>query len=185
MANKIIEETKQKMEKALAAFRQELSKQRTGRASLSILENVKAEMYGSHMPLNQLATLSVPDARTIVIQPWDMSAAPAIERAIQTSALGLNPVNDGKVIRLNLPSLTEERRKEMVKVIKRQAEECKVTLRTIRRDANEEIKKLKKDVKITEDEERQGMEKIQKLTDEVAAKIDESVVHKEKDIMEV
>lgn len=185
MPNKTDDAIKQKMEKALAAFRQELAQLRTGRASLSMIENVRAEYYGTMTPLNQMAALSIPDARTIAIQPWDMSAAQAIEKAIQTSGLGLNPMNDGKVIRINIPTLTEERRKDLVKVMKKQAEETRVSLRNIRRDANEELKALKKEGGLTEDEERLGLERMQKLTDEYIAKIDDAVVHKEKDILAV
>ncbi|MBI4212562.1 MAG: ribosome recycling factor [Deltaproteobacteria bacterium] len=176
---------KDRMEKAIIAFRNEIAKLRTGRASLSILNDVRADYYGQSTPIAQMATLSVPDARTITIQPWDASAISAIEKAIQTSGLGLTPMNDGKLVRIVLPSLNEERRKELVKVVKKIAEEAKVSVRNARRDANEELKKRLKDKAITEDDERKGMDLIQKLTDDYSKKIDEAVVHKEKDIMEV
>jgi ribosome recycling factor len=158
---------------------------RTGRATLSILDDVKAEYYGNLTPLNQMATLSVPDARTIAIQPWDTSAAQAIEKAIQKSGLGLNPVNDGKVIRVPIPQLNEERRRDLVKVIHKHGEDCKVSIRNARRDANEELKALMKASTITEDEEHKGIERIQKLTDDFIKKIEEALAHKEKDIMQV
>lgn len=173
------------MKKTLEALRHELSKMRTGRASLSILDDIRVEYYGTLTPLNQVGTLSVPDARTLAIQPWDTSAAVAIEKAIQKSGLGLNPVNDGKIIRIPVPALNEERRKDLVKVIHKHGEECKVGVRNARRDANEELKVLKKDSKITEDEEHKGIEKIQKLTDDFIKQIDEALTHKEKDIMQV
>jgi ribosome recycling factor len=173
------------MQKALDAFRHELSKLRTGRASLSILEGIKAEYYGNLTPLNQLSNMGTPDARTIVIQPWDQSALAAIEKAIQKSDLGLNPVNDGRLIRLPIPPLNEERRKELVKVIKKHGEECKISIRNARREAVELLKKLKSDSKITEDDLKKGESQIQKLTDDFIKQIDETATHKEKDIMEV
>lgn len=173
------------MEKALEALRHDLSKMRTGRASLSILDGVRVDYYGTPTPLNQLATLSVPDPRTIVIQPWDTSALPAIEKAIQKADLGLNPVGDGKVVRVPIPPLNEERRKELVKVIHKYGEECKVSVRNARRDANEKLKELKKLSSITEDDERRGIERIQKTTDDIIKQIDEAITHKEKDIMQV
>ena len=179
------DETKLRMQKALDAFRHELSKLRTGRASLSILEGIKAEYYGNLTPLNQLSNMGTPDARTIVIQPWDASALSAIEKAIQKSDLGLNPVNDGRLIRLPIPPLNEERRKELVKVIKKHGEECKISIRNARREAVELLKKLKSDSKITEDDLKKGESQIQKLTDDFIKQIDETATHKEKDIMEV
>ena len=183
--DEITNKTKERMEKSLAALHHELSKVRTGRASLSILDDVTVDYYGQNMPINQLANLGIPDPRTISIQPWDASSVPLIEKAIQKADLGLNPVVDGKVIRLPIPALTEERRMDIVKGIKRHAEESKIAIRNIRRDANDELKVKKKDGDITEDDEKQGHEEIQKLTDEYVKKIDESTVHKEKDIMEV
>lgn len=185
MDNSVFDKTSEKMKKAIEALRHELSRMRTGRASISVLDDVKAEYYGNLTPLNQLATLSVPDARTIAIQPWDTSAAQAIEKAIQKAGLGLNPVNDGKIIRVPIPPLNEERRRELVKVVHKFGEDCKVSVRNARRDANEELKKLMKSSTITEDEERKGTERIQKLTDDFIKQIDETLVHKEKDIMQV
>jgi len=185
MDNKVFDKTKQRMEKSLEALRHELSKMRTGRASLTILDDVRVDYYGTQTPLNQLASLSVPDPRTIVIQPWDASASQAIEKAIQKADLGLNPANDGKVLRLPVPPLNEERRKDLVKVIKKHGEDCKVGVRNARRDANDELKELKKASDITEDEERKAHERVQKLTDDYIKQIEETLSHKEKDIMEV
>lgn len=183
--DKIFLETQKRMEKAMEVLRAELSTLRTGRASLSILDGVRVDYYGTPTPLNQLATLSIPDPRTIAIAPWDTSVSQAIERAIQTSDLGLSAVGDGRIIRISLPALNEERRKELVKVLKRYAEESKVSIRNARRDANEEVKKLKKDGTLSEDDERKSFDRIQKLTDDFIKKIDDSSAHKEKDIMEV
>lgn len=185
METKVHDETKLRMQKALDAFRHELSKLRTGRASLSILDGIKAEYYGNPTPLNQLSNMGTPDARTIVIQPWDASALSAIEKAIQKSDLGLNPVNDGRVIRLPIPPLNEERRKELVKVVKKHGEECKISIRNARREAVESLKKLKSDSKITEDDLKKSETQVQKLTDDFIKQIDETAAHKEKDIMEV
>lgn len=185
MDNQVFDKTAERMKKALEALRHELAKMRTGRASLSVLDDVRADYYGTITPLNQMATLSVPDPRTIAIQPWDASAASAIERAIQQANLGLNPVNDGKIIRIPIPALNEERRRELVKIIHKHGEECKVSVRNARRDANEELKRLKKNSTITEDDERKGEERIQKLTNDYIKQIDEALAHKEKDIMQV
>lgn len=185
MDNKVFDRANEKMKKALDVMRAELAKMRTGRASLSVLDDLKVEYYGTMTPVNQVATLSLPDARTIAIQPWDASALSAIEKAIQKSNLGLNPANDGKVIRLPVPPLNEERRREIVKVIHKYGEDCKVAVRNIRRDSNEELKALKKDSDITEDDERKGIEKMQKMTDDFIKQIEETLSHKEKDIMQV
>ena len=181
----VINETTERMKKAVDAFHHELSKLRTGRASLSILDDVKVDYYGQVSPLNQVGTLAVPDPRTITIQPWDTTAAQAIEKAIQKSDLGLNPINDGKVIRIPVPALNEERRKDLVKVLHTHAEQSKVAVRNARRDANDHLKKLQKDSAITEDDLKQGHDKVQKLTDEHIKLIDEAAKHKETDIMEV
>jgi len=149
------------------------------------LDDVRAEYYGTLTPLNQMATLSVPDARTLAIQPWDVSALQTIEKAIQKSGLGLNPVNDGKIIRVPIPALNEERRKELVKFAHKHSEDSKVAVRNVRRDLNEELKNLKKDSHITEDAERKGIERIQKLTDDFIKQLDDTLAHKEKDIMQV
>lgn len=185
MDDTVFKKTEEKMKKAMEALKHELSKMRTGRASLSILDDVRAEYYGNLTPLNQIATLSVPDARTLAIQPWDHSAVQAIEKAIQKSGLGLNPVSDGKIIRVPIPALNEERRKDLVKVIRKHGEDCKVSIRNARRDSNEELKALQKGSKITEDDEHKGIEKIQKMTDDFIKHIDEALAHKEKDIMQV
>ncbi len=185
MDNKVYENAEVTMKKSLESLRHELSKMRTGRASLSVLDDVRVEYYGTLSPLNQIATLSLPDARTIAIQPWDASALPLIEKAIQKASLGLNPVNDGKIMRLPVPPLNEERRKELVKIMKKHGEDSKVAVRNVRRLANDELKKLLKDSKITEDEEKKMLDKVQKLTDDYIKKIDEAITHKEKDVMEV
>lgn len=173
------------MKKAIEALRVELSRMRTGRATLSVLDGVRVDYYGTPTPLNQIATLSVPDPRTLAIQPWDASVTTAIEKAIQKADLGLNPVSDGRVVRIPIPPLNEERRRELVKVVHKFGEDCKVSVRNARRDANEELKVLKKISRITEDEERKGIEEIQKLTDDYTKQIDEALSHKEKDIMQV
>lgn len=185
MDTKIYNDTKTRMQKAIDAFKHELSTLRTGRASISILDGIKAEYYGNLTPLNQMATLGIPDPRTIVIQPWDQTAMGAIEKAIQKSDLGLNPVNDGRVIRLPIPPLNEERRKELVKMVKKYGEECKVSIRNARRDSMADLKKLKDDSKITEDDLKKGQDQLQKITDDFIKTIDETASHKEKDIMEV
>lgn len=185
MDNTVYEKTQERMKKALEALRHELSKLRTGRASLSLLDDVRVDYYGTATPLNQLATLAVPDPRMITIQAWDASAASAIEKAIQKADLGLNPVNDGKLIRVPIPPLNEERRRDLVKVIHKHGEECKVSVRNARREANEELKGLKKASTIAEDDERRGIERVQKMTDDFIRQIDETVAHKEKDIMQV
>ena len=185
MDNKVFDKAQGMMKKSLEALRHELSKMRTGRASLAVLDGVRVDYYGTQTPLNQMASLTVPDPRTIVIQPWDSSSAGAIEKAIQKADLGLNPTNDGKVLRLPIPTLNEERRKELVKVVKKHAEDCKVSVRNARRDANDELKVLEKASDITEDEERKAHERVQKLTDDFIKQIEETISHKEKDIMEV
>lgn len=185
MDKQVIDKTNDRMKKALEALRHELSKMRTGRATVGLLDDVRVDYYGTQTPLNQMASLSTPDARTILVQPWDSSAVPMIEKAIQKADLGLNPANDGKVLRVPIPPLNEERRKELVKVSKKYGEECKVSIRNARRDANEELKVLKKASEITEDEERKAHDSIQKLTDDFIKQIEEALEHKEKDIMEV
>jgi ribosome recycling factor len=185
MDNQVINRTNDRMKKAMEALRHELSKMRTGRASVGLLDDIRVDYYGAQTPLNQMASLSTPDARTIVIQPWDVSAVPMVEKAIQKSDLGLNPASDGKVLRVPIPPLNEERRKDLVKVSKKYGEECKVSVRNARRDANEELKALQKNSEITEDDERKAHDRIQKLTDDFIKQIEEALEHKEKDIMEV
>lgn len=185
MVNDVINDAKNKMTKALELLRIENSKLRTGRASLSLLDDIKVDYYGTAMPLNQVATLATPDARLITIQPWEASMVSVIEKAILKSGLGLNPAHDGKVIRLPIPPLTEERRRDLVKYVKKLGEDAKVSIRNIRRDSNEACKKLEKDKKASEDETKRGEREVQKLTDDYIKHIDEAVVHKEKEIMTV
>lgn len=176
---------KTRMDKALADLQHEMASIRTGRASLGILDNIRVDYYGTPTPVNQLANLHVPEPSLITIQPWDVSQIGAIERTIRASDLGLNPSNDGKIIRLPIPPLTEERRKELVKKLHHSAEHHRVATRNIRRDGNEAIKKLTKDKKITEDDEKRSYDEIQKLTDSYMQKIDQASKVKEKEIMEV
>ena len=178
-------ELKNKMEKTIEALRKDLGRVRTGRASLALLEGIRANYYGAPSPLSQVASLSVPDSRTIAIQPWDTKMIGEIEKAIQKSDLGLTPLNDGKIIRINIPPLTEERRKELVKVVKRMEEEAKVALRNIRRDANEQLKGAKRDKAISEDDQFTLQEEVQKLVDKAIGKNEEIVKAKEKEILEV
>jgi ribosome recycling factor len=185
MNSEVILEMADKMDKSLDAFKHELTKIRTGRASLSILDGIKVEAYGSSMPLNQVGTLTIPESRQIVIQPWDPQVMPAVEKAILKSDLGLTPVNDGKVIRINIPQLTEERRKELVKVVKRVAEEYRVAVRNHRREAIDSLKKLKKNKEISEDEQFKLQDEAQKETDSYIANIDNVATDKENEVMEV
>lgn len=184
MIEKITENAEIKMEKSVNLLAQELSKLRTGRASPAILEGIKVEYYGSTLPLNQVATISIPEPRLIVIQPWDKTALGEIEKAIYKSAIGLTPNNDGSVIRLSIPPLTTERREELVKLTQKMGEEARVAIRNIRRDANNEIKKGEKEKKISEDESFKAQEHVQKITDEFIEKVDEVLDKKEKEIRE-
>jgi ribosome recycling factor len=176
---------KTRMEKVLTDFQHEMGGIRTGRATISIFDNIRVDYYGTPTPLNQVANLHVPEPTLITIQPWDVSQIAAIEKAIRTSDLGLNPANDGKIIRVPIPALTEERRKEIVKRLHHIAEEHRVALRNIRRDANEHLKKLLKDKAISEDEERRALEDVQKMTDAHILKVDAASKGKEKEIMEI
>jgi len=185
MKELIFEDLKDAMEKAVTALEKSFSKVRTGRASIALLDGIKVDYYGSATPLNQVATLSVPESRLIVISPWDGSVIGLIEKAIQKSDLGLTPSNDGKVIRLAIPPLTEERRKELVKVVKKMSEESKVKIRNIRRDANEQLKDLKKDNTISEDELYDQQEEVQKITNKYIEKVDQALAVKEKEILEI
>ncbi|MEJ5227974.1 ribosome recycling factor [Thermodesulfovibrio sp.] len=175
----------EKMTHAVEVFKKDLSTFRTGRASLSILDNIKVDYYGSMVPLNQVATLGIPEPRMITIQPWEQRMIGEIEKAIMKSDLGLTPINDGKTIKINIPPLTEERRKQLVKVVKKRAEEARVAIRNIRRDIIEEIKKAEKDKKLSEDESRRAQDEIQKITNSFIEKIDQLLEQKEKEIMEV
>jgi len=174
-----------RMEKVLGDLQHTMSTIRTGRASVSLLEPVRVNYYGTPTPLNQVASLHVPEASLIVVQPWDMSQIGAIEKAIRAADLGLNPVNDGKLIRVPIPPLTEERRKELVKHLHSVAEEHRVALRNVRRDANEAVKKLLKDKVISEDDDRRAHDEIQKLTDGHVQKLDQAAKAKEKEILEL
>ena len=185
MDPRIQSETKAKMDHSLENLRNEFTKLRTGRASLALLDGIRADCYGNLMVLNQLATLSIQDSRTVVITPWDKQTIPSIEKAIQKSDLGLQPINDGKVIRINIPLLTEERRKDLVKVAKRVAEEGRVSVRNGRREGLESVKKLQKDGKVPEDDIKKWENEIQKMTDQYTAQVDSLLANKEKEIMEV
>jgi len=176
---------KTRMDKVLTDLQHEMASIRTGRASVGIFDNLRVDYYGTPTPINQLANLHVPEATLITIQPWDVSQIGSIEKAIRGSDLGLNPANDGEIIRVPIPALTEERRKEIVKRLHHIAEEHRVALRNIRRDANEHLKKLLKDKSISEDEERRGLDEVQKMTDGHIQKIDQAAKTKEKEILEI
>ena len=180
----IEKQTEQRMKKSINALEEEFQTIRTGRASSAVFERIKVEYYGNPTPLNQVATISIPEARLVVIQPWDKSVISEIEKAIQKSELSLNPMNDGKVIRINIPPLTEERRKEFVKVAKNAAEQARVAIRNIRRDANDELKKSQKSGDISEDDEKRLEESIQKLTDKYVEEINQLLETKESEILE-
>jgi ribosome recycling factor len=185
MPKSVINELKDRMEKTIAHYRDELKTIRTGRASIAVFDNVTVDYYGSPTPLNGVATLSAPEPRMITIQPWDTSIIGAIEKAIQNSNLGFNPSNDGKVIRIPVPQLTTERRKEIVKMVKKMAEENKVAVRNLRRDGNDKIKKLEKDKAISEDDSKKYVDQIQVITDDYIKKVDEVTAVKEKEVMEI
>ena len=176
---------KSRMDKAVEDFRKEMAATRTGRASVHMLDSVHVDAYGSQMPLSQLANVSAPEPQLITVQPWDMSLVGAIEKAIRSAELGLNPMNDGKLIRVPVPALTEERRREMVKHLHKALEDHRTAIRNVRRDGNDAIKKALKDKKFTEDEERGAMEQIQKLTDEEIKKMEELCKGKEKEVMQI
>jgi len=180
----IIDTVEEKMQKTTANLKDGFASLRTGRASAALFDKVRADCYGEKTPLNQVANISVPEARLIVIQPWDKNLIGEIEKAIRSSELSLNPSNDGKVIRISIPPLTEQRRKELVKHAKAQAEQSRVSIRNIRRDGNEELKKLLKDASITEDDESKGSVDLQKLTDSYIGKVNHILEEKEKEIME-
>lgn len=185
MSHPVLNKSKDKMEKCLASLRGELAKVRTGRASVSMLDDIRIDYYGTATPLNQVATLSVPEPRQITVSPWDASVIPLIEKAIIKSDLGLTPANDGKLIRIPIPALNEERRKEMVKLTRKYGEEAKVAIRHVRRESLDELKALEKDKKISEDDNKHLGTEVQKLTDGYVKKVDESLEHKEKEVMEV
>ncbi|NUN46720.1 ribosome recycling factor [bacterium] len=183
--NKQYHETEEKMKKSLETVRNELAKIRSGRATTTLLDGVKVDYYGTPTPLNQVGNVSAPEARLLTVQPWEKGMVPAIEKAIREANLGLNPQNDGALIRIPIPPLNEERRKELVKLGKKYAEEGKVAVRNVRRDANEHFKKAEKDHKISEDDSKDAQDKVQKMTDNYIKKIDEMLLIKEKEIMEV
>jgi|SRR3954454_237950 ribosome recycling factor len=176
---------KTRMEKAVEDFRKEMAATRTGRASVHMLDSVSVDYYGSQMPLNQIAQVHASEAQLITVQPFDPTSLPAIEKAIRTADLGLNPMNDGKLVRVPVPALTEERRKDMVKHLHRVLEEHRTAVRNIRRDGNDAIKKAMKDKKVTEDEEKRALDEIQKLTDDEIRKMEDMSKAKEKEVMEI
>ena len=180
-----LDKAKQRMEGAIEALRREFAGVRTGKASPQLLDTVRVEAYGSRVPLNQVGTVAAPEPRMLTIQPWDRSLLKDIERALRESDLGLNPSNDGQIIRIPIPALTEERRKEYVRMLHKLAEEGRVHVRQARKDANDEIKKGQKDAGMSEDDVRREQDKVQKLTDQYIAKIEELLKHKEAEVMEV
>lgn len=183
--NTIIKEAKEKMDKSIEAFRQEISKIRTGKATTQLLDGIKVDYYGSLSPLNQVANVSVMDAHTLSITPWDKTMVGAIDKAIMTADLGLNPLNDGTNIKVPIPPLTEERRKDLAKLVKKFGEDSKIALRNIRRDANDKLKKLEHNKVLSEDLRHDAEADVQKVTDNHSKTIDEMVVHKEIEIMEI
>jgi len=185
MEQELKRKTAERMLRTIEALKKEFASVRTGRASLALLDGIMVNYYDTQTPLQQLANLSIPDSRQIAVQPWDQKIIPDIEKAIMKSDLGLTPMNDGKIIRINIPPLTEERRKQLVKAVKKKAEEAKISIRNIRRDANEELRKLEKEKHLSEDEVKKLQEETQKITDSYIAKADEVLGHKEKEIMEV
>ncbi len=185
MVDEIFEDLKERMGKSIETLKREYSRLRTGRASISLLDGIRVSYYDTPTPLNQMASLAVPEPRLIVIQPWDKTAIEDIEKAILKSELGLTPINDGKVIRISIPSLTEERRKELVKVAGKMSEDNKVAIRNIRRDANEMLKDLKKEKEISEDDLYRSQEEVQKATDQFISQVDELCAAKEKEILEI
>lgn len=185
MMKDVISKTRQGMDKTIDALKKDFTRVRTGRASVNLLDDIRVDYYGTPTPLSQVGTLAVPEPRLITITPWEKKLIPDIEKAILKSDLGLNPTSDGILVRLAIPPLTEDRRKEMCKVLKRLGEESKIALRNIRRDGNDGLKKLEKDKEISEDELKRGEKEIQELTDQFVKKVDETVAAKEKEVMEV
>ena len=184
MKEKVFQDMESSMEKAIAAYQKELNRLRTGRASPALLEGIRVDYYGTPTPINQTASINIPESRLIVIQPWDKSTIESIEKAIQKANIGLSPTNDGTVIRISIPPLTEERRKELGKLAMKMAEECKIGIRNIRREANDALKKLEKDKKIAEDDYHRATEDVQKSTNEKVEQIDEIMEAKQKEILE-
>jgi len=184
MVKQLKEEVRNKMEKSLEALRHEFAQIRTGRASPALLDAVRVEYYGTTVPISHVASISTPEARLLVIQPWDKGMIPAIEKAILSSDLGITPSNDGTVIRLSIPPLTEERRKELVRIVRRLAEDARVAVRNIRRDAVERLRKAQKEGELSEDESRRAQKEVQDITDEYIAKVEEALTQKEAEILE-
>jgi ribosome recycling factor len=180
-----IKAANQSMERAVEALKRDFSGVRTGKATPALLDTVRVEAYGSHVPLNQVASVSAPEARLLVVQPWDRGMLNPIEKALQTSDLGLNPSNDGKIIRVPIPALTEERRREFVKLLHKMAEEARVSIRHARKEGNDEIKRRQKDSEISEDQARREQEEVQKLTDRFIQTVEDLLKHKEAEVMEV
>ena len=185
MIEELKKDARDRMKKSVAALGQEFSAVRTGRAHVGLLDQVTVDYYGAEVPLNQTANVHVEDGRTLAVQPFEKSMVPKVEKAILNSGLGLNPTSAGTVIRIPLPSLTEERRRELVKVVRQEAENGRVAVRNIRRDVNADLKSLQKEKEITEDDQRRGEEEVQKITDEAVAEIDAMLDQKEKDLMEI
>ena len=185
MPEKVLKDLEEKMNKTLKTLQGDFNKVRTGRASLALFDDIRVDYYGTPTPLKQMATLSVPESLLIIIQPWDLNMIGEIEKAILKSELGVTPTNDGKVIRITIPRLTEERRRELVKIIKKMGEGGKVAMRNIRRDANDDLKDMEREKLVSEDELHQNLDKIQKVTDGFITKIDEALDAKEKEILEI
>ncbi len=185
MKDEILQNAKSRMDKAVVALDAEFHKLRTGRATVSIFDGIKVDYYGTPTPVNQMANLSMPESRLIIIQPFDATQLQVIEKAIIASDLGLSPSNDGKLIRISIPQLTEERRKELVKVAKKYAEECRVAVRNARREANDDLKELEKEKMLSQDELKKAQHETQELTDREVKRVDEVLVVKEKEIMEI
>jgi len=185
MLDQIMKNLQSHMDKALVVLKDEFSKLRTGRASTALIDGVRVDYYGSPTPLNQMATISTPEARLLVVQPWDPSALPLIEKALQKADLGVSPQNDGKLIRIPIPPMTEERRKDLVKLVHKYGEECRVAIRNVRRQGMEELKTSEKDKKMTQDDHKKGQTKVQELTDSEIKKVDQLVDLKSKEILEV
>jgi ribosome recycling factor len=185
MMTDVLSDTEESMVKAIEAFQRELSKVRTGRANLALLDGVKVEYYGTPTPLNQVATLNVADARLITIKPWEKNMIPQIEKAIRASDLGLNPVADSELVRLPIPALTQERRKDLVKLIKKMAEDARVAVRAARRDGNDMLKEYEKEKEISEDDSKAGQKRIQDLTDKYVTVVDDITAKKETEVLEI
>jgi len=185
MIQELRKKSNERMQASIEALKKKFGTVRTGRASLSLLDGLTVDYYGTPTPVQQVASLSIPDSRQLLIQPWEQKIIPEIEKAIMKSDLGLTPMNDGKLIRINIPALTEERRKQLVKVVKKEAEDAKVAVRNIRREINDELKRLEKEKHVSEDEIKKEHDEIQKITDSFIKKVEELLEHKEKEIMEV